>query len=96
MHSFLKFHPKIFFRVLNGTALGIIIGLIPNAILATILQYFPGFSLGASLVTVVKIFQLAKPLIIGAIISHQFHLDSLGSMTVARAALVWFRCYYAG
>lgn len=81
--------PKdFFFKVLNGTALGIIIGLIPNAILATILQYFPGFTLGVSLVTVVKIFQLATPLIIGAIISYQFHLDSLRSMTVAGAAFV--------
>lgn len=81
--------PKdFFFKVLNGTALGIIVGLIPNAILATILQYFPGFALGASLITTVKIFQLATPLIIGAIISHQFHLDSLRSMTVAGAAFV--------
>lgn len=81
--------PKaFFFRVLNGTALGIIIGLIPNAILATILQYFPGFTLGTNLITVVKIFQLATPLIIGAIISHQFKLDSLRSMTVAGAAFV--------
>ena len=55
--QFSQVSPKdFFFRVLNGTALGIIIGLIPNAILATILQYFPGFALGASLVTVVKVF----------------------------------------
>ena len=36
-----KITPKVFFnKVLAGTALGIIVGLIPNAVLASILKYF--------------------------------------------------------
>ncbi|MGV3240529.1 hypothetical protein ACEF17_10485, partial [Streptococcus hyovaginalis] len=73
--QFSQVSPKDFFlRALKGTALGIIIGLIPNAILATILQYFSGFALGASLVPVVKIFRLATPLIFRSFIFFPFPL----------------------
>ena len=65
--------PKIFLnKVLAGTATGIIIGLIPNAVLGAILRYFSGSSFAMAVAQMAVIFQLATPLIIGGLIALQF------------------------
>ncbi|MDO4680209.1 MAG: PTS sugar transporter subunit IIC [Aerococcus sp.] len=77
-----------FNKLLAGTATGIIIGLIPNAVLAAILKYvifIPGV---ATLIQAGVVFQMATPLIIGALIAHQFSLVPSRAMVVAGATFV--------
>ncbi|HJE14766.1 MAG TPA: PTS sugar transporter subunit IIC [Lapidilactobacillus dextrinicus] len=81
--------PKIFInKVLAGTATGIIVGLIPNAVLAAILQLFGNNPVALSLTHVVVVFQCTTPLLIGALIALQFGLAPLDMAIVAGAAYV--------
>ena len=48
-------------KVLNGTAIGIIVGLIPNAVLAALLKVLGKAPLLDTLGQVVLIFQMATP-----------------------------------
>jgi len=81
--------PKIFLnKVLAGTATGIIIGLIPNAVLGAILRYFSGSSFAMAVAQMAVIFQLATPLIIGGLIALQFGFAPMKMMVVAGAAFV--------
>nr|WP_262315968.1 PTS sugar transporter subunit IIC [Lacticaseibacillus parakribbianus] len=81
--------PKEFFnKVLAGTATGIIVGLIPNAVLAAILKLFGQNAIALSLTHVVVVFQCATPLLIGALIALQFGLGPLDMAIVAGAAYV--------
>ena len=68
-----KMTAKVFInKILQGTALGVIIGLIPNAVLSAILKYFSQYPLAVQITQIAVIFQLATPLIIGALIALQF------------------------
>ena len=81
--------PKEFLnKVLAGTALGIIVGLIPNAVLASILKYFPQTDFVVLLTRTVVMFQLATPLLIGGLIALQFGLNPMKMAVVAGAAFV--------
>lgn len=85
----IKITPKEFLnKVLAGTALGIIVGLIPNAVLASILKYFPQTSFVVLLTQTVVLFQLATPLLIGALIALQFGFNPMKMAVVAGAAFV--------
>lgn len=75
-------------KVLAGTATGIIIGLIPNAVLAAILKLFGDNSLAVTIGQSAIIFQLATPLIIGTLIAQQFEFKSMPMMVVGGAAFV--------
>ena len=60
-----KLTPKIFLnKVLAGTATGIIVGLIPNAVLAAILKLFGENTLAVTITQMAVIFQLATPLLL--------------------------------
>lgn len=84
-----KLTPKTFFnKLLAGTALGVIIGLIPNAVLSAILKYFVGNTIAAQIIQIAVIFQLATPLIIGALIGLQFGFKPLQTMVVAGVSFV--------
>ena len=84
-----KLTAKLFFnKVLSGTALGIIIGLMPNAVLGSILKYFPQTNFVILLSQTVVLFQLATPLLIGALIALQFKLNPMQTAVVAGACLV--------
>lgn len=84
-----KMTPKLFFnKVLAGTATGIIVGLIPNAVLAAILKLFGQNQIALQLTHVVVVFQVATPLLIGALIALQFGLAPLDMAIVAGAAYV--------
>lgn len=77
-----------FNKLLAGTATGIIIGLIPNAVLAALLKYIifvPGVQ---TLINAGVIFQMATPLIIGALIATQFGMVPSRAMVVAGATFV--------
>ena len=79
--------PKIFLnKVLAGTAAGTIVALIPNAVLGAILKYFNQFEIIQMLIDAALIFQLATPLIIGALIANQFGLTPPKMMITGGAA----------
>lgn len=85
-----KLTPKSFlFKVLNGVALGIVVGLIPNAILGELFkyltQYHPFFG---TLLNVVVGIQFTVPVIVGVLIAMQFKLNPLQTVIVGTAAFV--------
>lgn len=75
-------------KVLAGTALGIIVGLIPNAVLASILKLFEQTDIVVMLTRTVYMFQLATPLLIGALIALQFGFNPMKMAVVAGSAFV--------
>lgn len=84
-----KITPKEFLnKVLAGTALGIIVGLIPNAVLASILKLFTQTDFVVLLSRTVVLFQFATPLLIGALIAMQFGFNPMKIAVVAGASLV--------
>lgn len=84
-----KMTPAIFMnKVLSGTALGVIIGLIPNAVLSGILKYFGTNTFAITLTQIAVIFQLATPLIIGGLIALQFEFNPMQMMVTATASFV--------
>ncbi|MGM0241217.1 hypothetical protein ID741_003838 [Enterococcus sp. AZ103] len=81
--------PKIFLnKVLAGTATGVIVGLIPNAVLGAVLKYFSQYDLADTISQTAIIFQIATPLIIGGLIALQFGFNPMNMMVVAGAAFV--------
>ncbi|RMC49738.1 PTS sugar transporter subunit IIC [Lactobacillus sp. ESL0228] len=84
-----KLTAKNFFNnILSGTATGIIVGLIPNAVISAILKLF-----GQNLITIqighaLLMFQCATPLLIGALIAIQFKMIPLDVAIVAASAYV--------
>ncbi|MCO7127921.1 PTS sugar transporter subunit IIC [Sporolactobacillus shoreicorticis] len=80
---------KVFInKVLSGTALGIIVGLIPNAVLCAILKLLGDNSIALFISHAVVIFQVATPLLIGALIALQFGFKPMNMAVVAGAAYV--------
>lgn len=75
-------------KVLGGTAQGIIIALIPNAVLSAILGYFNHIEFIDMIIQAAVIFQLATPLILGSLIAKQFNLDPMKMMITGGAAFV--------
>lgn len=89
MSEIKRLTPKDFLnKVLAGTALGIIVGLIPNAVLASILKLFEQTDFVVLLTRTVVMFQLTTPLLIGALIALQFGLNPMKMAVVAGAAFV--------
>lgn len=85
--------PKLTFgafmnKLLAGTATGIIIALIPNAVLAAILKYFNDIPIIQDIINAGIIIQLATPIIVGTIIGTQFGFNINRSMIVGSATLV--------
>lgn len=80
---------KTFFNnILAGTATGIIVGLIPNAVVSAILKLFGQNGITASIGQALLIFQCVTPLLIGALIAIQFKMVPLDVAIVAAAAYV--------
>ena len=80
---------KTFFNnILAGTATGIIVGLVPNAVVSAILKLFGQNAITASIGQALLIFQCATPLLIGALIAIQFKMVPLDVAIVAAAAYV--------
>ncbi|TGD22450.1 PTS sugar transporter subunit IIC [Companilactobacillus suantsaicola] len=84
-----KLTAKVFLnKILSGTATGIIVGLIPNAVLAAILKLFGNNPFALAIGQMAIIFQLATPLLIGALIALQFEFKPMPMVVVAGASFV--------
>ncbi|MFV0558605.1 MAG: PTS sugar transporter subunit IIC [Enterococcus sp.] len=84
-----KVTPKLFLnKILAGTATGIIIGILPNAVLSGILKLFGDNALALALGQSAIIFQFGTPLIIGTLIGMQFGFKAMPTMVVGGAAFV--------
>lgn len=85
--------PKLFLdRVLNGTAVGIVVGLIPNAITGELFKFlartFPGVDLFTTLGQVVVGLQFTVPVIVGVLIGMQFGFSAVQTVIVGTASFV--------
>lgn len=77
------------FKVLNGTATGIIVGLIPNAVLGEIFKaLMPYGNIFQTLWEVVFSLQFATPAIIGVLVAMQFGFNAMQTTTVGTATFV--------
>ncbi|WRN58448.1 PTS transporter subunit IIC [Staphylococcus aureus] len=90
MTSIKTITPKDFiFRVLSGVAIGIVAGLVPNAILGEIFKYFMDYHpIFKTLLGVVVAIQFTVPALIGALVAMKFDLSPLAIAVVASAAYV--------
>ncbi|WEV40129.1 PTS sugar transporter subunit IIC [Lactobacillus sp. ESL0684] len=79
---------EFFNKVLSGTATGIIVGLIPNAVLSSVLKLFGNNAITIGMNHVLLVFQIATPLLIGALIAYQFEFAPLDIAVVAASAYV--------
>lgn len=77
------------FRVLSGVAIGIVVGLVPNAILGEIfkalMHHHPIF---ATLLHVVQALQFTVPALVGALIAIKFNMTPLAIAVVSSADYV--------
>lgn len=85
--------PKLFLdRVLNGAAVGIVVGLIPNAITGELFKFlagtFPSIELFTTLHQVVVGIQFTVPVIVGILIGMQFGMTSVQTVIVGTASFV--------
>ena len=79
---------NFFNNVLSGTATGIIVGLIPNAVLSGILKLFGNNPIAVQLTRVMVTFQFTTPLLVGALIALAFDFSKIDIAIVAGAAYV--------
>ncbi len=76
-------------KVLAGTATGIVVGLIPNAILGTIFKSLMNVSpVFVTLYNTVNIMQFITPVIIGVLVGLQFNLNPMQSVIVGAAVFL--------
>lgn len=81
-------------KVLGGTATGIVVGLIANAILGAIFKaLIPYGAVFALLANVVNIMQFITPAIIGVLVAMQFKLNGMESVIVGAAAFLGSGAY---
>lgn len=81
-------------KVLGGTASGIVIGLIANAILGSIFKsLIPYGSIFELLANVVMIMQFITPAIIGVLVALQFKLNGMESVVIGAAAFLGSGAY---
>lgn len=81
-------------NVLNGTASGIVIGLIANAILGGIFKaLIPYGSIFEMLANVVTIMQFITPAIVGVLVAQQFRLNAMESVVVGAATFLGSGAY---
>lgn len=89
-HPGTKIGPKYFlFNLLNGVAIGIVAGLIPNAILGEILKaLIPFHPVFTQLLHVTTAIQFAVPCLIGALVAYRFKFTPLGIAVVSAASFI--------
>ncbi|MBO1913867.1 PTS sugar transporter subunit IIC, partial [Microvirga sp. 3-52] len=76
-------------KVLAGVAMGIVVGLIPNAILGELFKYLSQYhEIFATLQSVVVGIQFTVPVIVGVLIAIQFKMNPLQTVIVGTAAFV--------
>lgn len=86
-----KISTKEFFNIiLNGTALGIVGGLIPNAVLSALFKYLGTLFLSSfftSLSQAVYLLQFSVPILVGVAIGYQMKFKPLESLMLGAAVL---------
>ncbi|MUV37666.1 hypothetical protein JNUCC1_01472 [Lentibacillus sp. JNUCC-1] len=76
-------------KILAGVALGIVVGLVPNAILGELFKFLSQYhDIFATLNSVVVGIQFTVPVIVGVLIAMQFKLNPLQTVVVGTAAFV--------
>lgn len=75
-------------KVLSGTAIAIVVALIPNAILATLLKQLPTHPLLVTFQQVLTYFQFFTPIMAGFLIAQQFKLNPMQQIAVGGAAYI--------
>lgn len=75
-------------NVLNGAALGIIVGVLPNPIVSNILRLLPESPLVTAGLQAALIYQMATPIFIGALVALQFKFTPLRVAVVAGAGFL--------
>ncbi|EDP68786.1 probable regulatory protein [Carnobacterium sp. AT7] len=81
-------------KVLGGTASGIVIGLIANAILGSIFKaLIPYGSIFALLSSVVMVMQFITPAIIGVLVALQFKMNGMESVVIGAATFLGSGAY---
>ena len=74
------------FKVLNGSALGVVLALIANAVLGAILSYVKDVALITTIIQVGIMIQMTVSFMIGALVAFQFGFDAKKAMIVGAAA----------
>ena len=86
--------PRTFiFNVLNGVALAIVVGMIPNAILGELSKYLSQYNdIFTKVAFVTQGIQYSIPILTGVLIAGQFKLTQL--QTAVTGAICRIRCIY--
>ncbi|CAD7358874.1 MULTISPECIES: PTS transporter subunit IIC [Staphylococcus] len=80
---------QFMYKVLNGLAISIIAGLIPNAVLGGLFKYLSQYAdIFSTLQFVVLGIQFALPVMVGVLIALQFKLDPMSTALVGAASFV--------
>ncbi len=78
---------QFMYKVLNGLAISIIAGLIPNAVLGGLFKYLSQYAdIFSTLQFVVLGIQFALPVMVGVLIALQFKLDPMSTALVGAAS----------
>lgn len=78
-----------FFNILNGMATGIVIALIPNAMLGELFKYLASFHpVFTSLGQMLLMFQFCAAIIIGVLVGHQLKFNGVQSAVIGGAAFI--------
>lgn len=76
-------------KILNGTAMGIVVGLIPNAILGEIFKALASQAqIFQTIRTILLVSQSATPLLVGVFIGYQFKLQPIETALVGVATMI--------
>ncbi|GGB01933.1 PTS transporter subunit IIC [Macrococcus hajekii] len=80
---------SFFFKILNGMATGIVVALIPNAMLGELFKYLAQYhDIFNVLLQFLLIFQFSASIIIGTLVGHQFKMNGPQSAIIGGAAFI--------
>lgn len=80
---------EFFMKLLNGVALGIVIGLIPNAILGGIFKFITVDNIILkNIYTAITMSQLATPLLVGLVVAIQFKFNAIETAVLAMCSFI--------
>ncbi len=80
---------EFFNKVLNGAAMGIVVGLIPNAIFGEIFKALaPHSGIFAMLATITQAIQFTVPVLVGMFVAMEFKLSGIETASIIGAAFV--------
>lgn len=75
-------------KVLQGTAIAVVVSLLPNAMLANVIKYLPAAGWLTDLGRVLTVFQFFLPIMAGFLIAANFKLSGLQQASVGGAAYI--------